>query len=83
MTIILDTPEQIAAARLLALRSGLSIECKTGMKMSRGRSASQIATEFLKGEGKVAEGKRPNKTTVYRLLNAYLVEHGFEDRPLG
>lgn len=82
MSIIIDTPEGIEAARMIALRSGLSLECKTGMKLSRGRSANQIATDFLKGHGRIAANKRPNKTTTYRLLNEWMVEKGFQDRPL-
>lgn len=82
MSIILDTPDQIAAAQLMAIRSGLSLEIRTGMRLSRGRSASQIATGILKGAGIVAEGKRPNKATVYRLFNDLLVEKGLADRPL-
>ena len=82
MTIIIDTPEGIAAARMIALRSGLSLECKTGMKLSRGRSANQIATDFLKGEGMIAQNKRPNKPTTYALLNKWMADRGFEDKPL-
>jgi hypothetical protein len=82
MSIILDTPDQIAAARMLAIRSGLSLEIRTGMRLSRGRTASQIATDILKDAGMVAEGKRPNKATVYRLFNMFLVEQGLPDRPL-
>lgn len=83
MTIIIDTPEGIAAARLIALRSGLSLEIKTGMKLTRGRSASQIAIEtVLVPAGIVAQGKRPNKKTVYGLLDAYMVECGLSPRPL-
>lgn len=83
MTVILDTPEQIAAARMLAIRSTLGLEIKTGMRRGRGRSASQIATDILKDAGLVEPNKRPNKTTVYRLFNAYLVDCGLPDRPLG
>ena len=43
--IILDTPEQIAVARFLTVRSGLRLQVRTGMKLSRGRSAIQIARE--------------------------------------
>lgn len=80
---VIEGRENVEMARLLALRSGISLELKTGMKMGR-RSASQIATEYLKGIGLVAEGKRPNKNTVYRLLNGVIVDalgEGF-DRPL-
>lgn len=46
MTII-DTPEGIAFARFLAVRSALSLEVRTGMKMSRGRSILSIANEMM------------------------------------
>lgn len=69
--------------RMIALRSGLSLEIKTGMKLSRGASASQVITEqILRPAGLVAEGKRPNKTTVYRLFNDLMVQHGYESKPL-
>lgn len=79
--IVIDTPEGIEAARLIALRSGLRLECRTAMKMGR-RSANQIATEFLKGQGMIAQNKRPNKPTTYALLNKWMVDRGFEDKPL-
>ena len=82
MSIMLDTPEQIAAARMLAIRSGLSLEIRTGMRLSRGRTASQIATGILKNAGLIPENERPNKVTVYRLFNMYLVDSGLPDRPL-
>lgn len=66
----------------MSLRSALSIECRTSMTMSRGRSANQIATDFLKGKGMVASNKRPNKPTTYALLNKWMVDHGFQDKPL-
>lgn len=81
--IVLTGPDQTMAASWLALRSALKIELGTGMQLSRGRSASKIATDRLKAEGKIAEGKRPNKLTVYKILNAHIVEmlgEGF-DRP--
>jgi hypothetical protein len=44
MSFILDTPEQIEAASILALRGALRLESR-GMKMSRGRSALSIARD--------------------------------------
>lgn len=41
--IILDTPEQIEMARFLTVRAALRLQVRTGMKLSRGRSAIQIA----------------------------------------
>ena len=43
--IILDTPEQIIMARFLAARAALRLQVRTGMKLSRGRSAIQIAQQ--------------------------------------
>lgn len=83
-SIVIIGSERVEGARLLALRSALSLQLK-GMKMSRGASASEIATRtVLKPAGIVAEGKRPNANTVYKLLNDYIVENlGPQfDRPL-
>ena len=44
MSIMLDTPEQIQAARLLVLRQGLTLETK-GLRLSRGRTAYSIIKE--------------------------------------
>lgn len=41
-SIIIDTPEGIAMYRLLAMRSALKIELRTGMKMSKGPSVMSI-----------------------------------------
>jgi len=41
---MLDTPEQIQAARLLVLRKGLTLETK-GLRLSRGRTAYSIVKE--------------------------------------
>lgn len=76
-------PQGVETFRMVALRSGLALEIKTGMKLSRGMSASQIITEqILKPHGLVAPNKRPNKTTVYRLFNDLMVQHGYADKPL-
>ena len=42
-TIVLDTPEDIDFARLLALRGALKLEANYGLKLSRGVSALSIA----------------------------------------
>ena len=44
MSIMLDTPEKIQAARLLVLRKGLTLETK-GLRLSRGRTAYSIVKE--------------------------------------
>jgi hypothetical protein len=63
-------------ASILALRAALSLEAK-GMKR-HGRSARTIAQELLGLRG------RPTVITVYRELNAYIVERlGADfDKPL-
>jgi hypothetical protein len=77
-----DGPQGVNTYRMLAIRSGLGLEVKTGMRLSRGASASQVATSILKEAGIVKEGKRPNKTTVYRLFDEYLTSLGYQPRPL-
>lgn len=44
-TIVLNSTEQINAARFLAVVKGIEFEVKTGMKMTRGRSCLSIARE--------------------------------------
>ena len=71
---VIDTPEGIQAFQLLRVRSALSIEVKTGMKLSRG-SVMKLAKSYC--------GSRKNtKKGVYADYNAYLVSLGFEDKPL-
>lgn len=41
--IILDTPEQIAAARVITLAHGIALEINTGMRMSSRYSSVQVA----------------------------------------
>ena len=62
-SISLDTPDKIAGARVLALKSALSLETK-GMKMSRGRSAYAIVKEEF--------GFKGSKEKVYRQLQRYI-----------
>lgn len=68
-TIVLDQPEQIEFARILAIRSGLKLEAR-GMKMSRGRSCLSIAR---------AEGLTTKRTAKGALeeVNALLATVGF------
>jgi hypothetical protein len=78
MSIVIEGEDNVRMARILALRSALKIEATTGMRVSRGRSARAIVQEFLELPGK------PSTKTVYKKLNAYIVERlGTEfDRPL-
>jgi hypothetical protein len=78
---IVVTGADIEAARLLAIRSALSLEIRTGLKRC-GRSARTIAAEILGLDG---PGRRPNKVTVYRAFDKYLVDRypgQVESRPL-
>ena len=51
MGLMLDKPEQIQMARYLTMRSGLKLEIKTGMKLTRGVSCYKIIKDTfgLKG----------------------------------
>ena len=67
----------IQLARLFALRSALGLEIRTGMKRSsRGRSTMAIVQSI---EG-ITTAK--TKAKVYADLNAFIVAHGGQDRPL-
>lgn len=57
MTIILDTPEQIEAYRLLSIRSTLGLEVKTGMKFSNRVNVFKQAKDVL-----VSAGIKPKGT---------------------
>lgn len=70
-TIIADTPEKIAAYRLLALKGALFLETK-GMK-ARGRAASVIVREVLKEAKKKAPA---NKEKLLECFIAHLRENG-------
>jgi hypothetical protein len=74
---VIEGEGNVRMASVLALRSALGLEIKTGLKR-RGRSARTIAQEFLSLPG------RPATRTVYEKLNAYVVEQlGADfDRPL-
>jgi len=69
------TGEHIAIARLLTLRSGLGLEIKTGMKLTRGRSPLAI----IQGMG--ITNKRTKKGA-YADLDAHIVSLGGQPRPL-
>jgi hypothetical protein len=67
--IVITGAEQIAMARLLAIRSGLGLEIRTGMKMSSRYSPLAI----LQREG--ITSKRTKKGA-WKDLDAYIVAHG-------
>jgi hypothetical protein len=62
--------ENVEFASILALRSALRLEVKTGMTLSRGQSALAIA----KKRGLTKKG---TKAGALEDLNAYLAEYGF------
>ncbi len=59
-----DTPEAIAAYRLLAIRAMLKLEL-VGMRHSRGTRASTLARDVLKAAGKKAPAKLAELHAVY------------------
>ena len=65
--IVLDTPEQIAAYRYLAMRGALHLETK-GMKMSRGVSIYALCKKDL--------GFKGTKESVLRQLENWLEDSG-------
>jgi hypothetical protein len=67
MSIMLDTPEQIQAARLLVLRQGLTLETK-GLRLSRGRTAYSIIKEEF--------GFKGNKIKVLEQFEEMLEDFG-------
>jgi hypothetical protein len=67
--IILDTPEQINFASVLALRSALRLQTK-GLKMSRGASALSIARSRGFTNKRTAQGALDD-------MNAMLAEYGY------
>lgn len=64
---VIDTPEGIAFAQLLALRSALNLEINTGMKMSRGISPLKVAKHLF-------ETNFRNKQAALDHLNIILAE---------
>ena len=67
--VVIDTPEGIAAYRLLALRSALKLEVNTGMKRCGGISVMQLAATAC------GSAKRTKKG-VLADLEAFLAEKG-------
>jgi hypothetical protein len=73
---IMATGEQgVNTYRMVALRSMLSLEIKTGMKMSRGGSPMKVCKELC-------GSKKNTKKGVYLDFDAYLVSLGFDSKPL-
>lgn len=56
--IALDTPEQIAAYRYLAVRSALALEVKTGMKYSNRMNVFKVAKQILTEHGVAPKGTK-------------------------
>ena len=69
-TIVITGRENIEFASILALRSALKFEVKTGMKMTRGMSTLAIA----KKRGLTKKG---TKAGALDDVNAYLAQYGF------
>lgn len=70
--LIADTPEKIAAFRLLSLKGALTLETK-GLQMSRGVKASVLVRDTLKAAGKPAP---QNKVKLLEAYVAHLREIG-------
>ncbi len=68
--LIADTPETVAAFRLLALKGALKLETK-GLKMSRGVRASVMVRTILKEAGK---GAPQDKALLLAAFEAHLRE---------
>jgi hypothetical protein len=67
--VMITGAENIAMVRLLAIRSGLGLEIRTGMKMSRGYSPLAI----LQREGITT---KKTKRGAWKDLDAYIVANG-------
>lgn len=72
MTIVLDTPEQIEAYRLISIRSALAIEVR-GMKFSNRVNVFQQAKAVLTAAGIKPKGNKPG---VWVQLDDYMVSLG-------
>jgi hypothetical protein len=59
-----ETPDAVAAYRLLAIRAGLKLEL-VGMRVSRGTRASILARDVLKEAGKKAPAKLADLAPAY------------------
>lgn len=67
--IVLDKPEEVEFASILALRSALKLEVR-GLKMSRGVSALKIAQQRGFTTKRTKQGALDD-------VNAYLAQYGF------
>lgn len=70
----LTTPAELTAFQVLRVRSMLGLEIKTGMSHSQG-SLMNLAKSYCGSPKRTKKG-------VYADYNAWLVENGFESRPL-
>ena len=72
----LITGDDIPRFRLVTILSGLKIETRTGMKVSRGRSCSLLAKETLRANGIKPKQKRVDLLPQFALwlLMAGIVE---------
>lgn len=73
--VVIDTPEGIEMVRLLSFRSAMGLEIKTGMKLSRGRSAFRLAKE----QGLTTT---TSKRKAYGEIDALVVQGGMDSKPL-
>jgi hypothetical protein len=76
-TILLDTPEQIAAFRLLAIRRALKLEVTTGLR-SRLNAAVRAARAVLEEKGKNAPR---TKKALLAALESHLTSIGIPFNP--
>jgi hypothetical protein len=73
---VLDTPEQIAMMRLLALRAALRVKVQTGMDMTRGVSLVKLS----KGYGFKGRTHKAALAFINDLVTSY-ENHAFEPEP--
>tara|TARA_B100000029_G_scaffold455373_1_gene482573 strand:+ start:7699 stop:7929 length:231 start_codon:yes stop_codon:yes gene_type:complete len=69
-TLVIDTPEGIEMYRMLAVKSALGLEVRTGMKMSRGVNVFQQGKAILESYGIKPKG---TKQGVFEQLENLLV----------
>lgn len=62
-------------ARMITIRSGLGLEIRSGLKVSRRFNMVDLANKVT---GNTKKGKR----AAYEALNAYIVNLGGQDKPL-
>ncbi len=72
---IVEGPIHIELYRLLSIRSALKLEVKTGMQLSRGRSAASVARALFVSE-KPARNKATLLTQVESYITAYCAMNG-------